>query len=193
MQPSQSRIVFVTIATTLALVFQTWLEGVDVNVEHDKAFDFKSARTWAWNPEEAGHVRMARTQEDNPDGMKHWAEPVILDQVATEMMRRGLQRAPSHPDVTLTYYLMLGINMTAQTMGQFLPATTAWGYAPFAPATQSIKMMNEGALVLDVAAKGTVVWRGVAKARVAFDADEKKREAVLREGVRDLLKRYPPK
>jgi hypothetical protein len=183
----------VAIAAALVLAFQTGLEGVDVNVEHDKAFDFKAVRTWTWNPEDAGYVRMARTQEDNPEGMKRVAEPVILDAVATEMMRLGLQRAPSQTDVTLTYYLMLGINMTAQTMGQFLPATTAWGYAPYAPATQSIKMMNEGALVLDLAAKGVVVWRGVARARVAFDADDKKREAVLREGVRDLLKRYPPK
>ena len=35
--------------------------------------------------------------------------------------------------------------------------------------------------------------RGVAQARVAFEADDKKREAILREGVRDLLRRYPPK
>ena len=125
--------------------------------------------------------------------MKKWAEPEILDAVSTDMMRLRLQRAESQPDVTLTYYLMLTTNMTAQTMGQFLPATTAWGYAPFAPATQSIKMMNQGALVLDFSAKGVVIWRGVAQAKIAFQADDKKREALLREGVRDLLKRYPPK
>jgi hypothetical protein len=38
-----------------------------------------------------------------------------------------------------------------------------------------------------------VVWRGVAQARVAFEVDDKKREAVLREAIRDLFKRYPPK
>ena len=193
MQPTQSKVVVVAIATALALAFQAGLEGVDVNIQHDKAFDFTSVRTWAWHPEDAGYVRMARSQEDNPEAMKKWAEPEILDAVATEMMQRGLQRVASEPVVTLTYYLMLTTNMTAETMGQFLPATTAWGYAPYAPATQSIKMMNQGALVLDLNAKDVVIWRGVAQARVAFDADDKKREALLREGVRDLLKRYPPK
>jgi len=192
MRPTDWKIAIVAIVT-LAISLHVTLEGVDVNIEHDKAFDFKSVRTWAWHPEEAGYVRMARSQEDNPEAMKKWAEPEILDAVSTEMMRLRLQRAESQPDVTLTYYLMLTTNMTAQTMGQFLPATTAWGYAPFAPATQSIKMMNQGALVLDFNAKGVVIWRGVAQAKVAFQADDKKREALLREGVRDLLKRYPPK
>ena len=53
--------------------------------------------------------------------------------------------------------------------------------------------MNHGSLVLDLSAKDTVVWRGVAQAKIAFGLDDKKREALLREGVRDLLKRYPPK
>ena len=78
-------------ATALALVIHVGLEGVDVNVEHDKAFDFKPVRTWAWNPERPGDVRMARTQDDDPDAMKSKAEPWILDAVATEMKRRGLQ------------------------------------------------------------------------------------------------------
>jgi hypothetical protein len=53
--------------------------------------------------------------------------------------------------------------------------------------------MNHGSLVLDLSAKDAVVWRGVAQAKISFDIDDKKREALLREGVRDLLKRYPPK
>jgi hypothetical protein len=193
MKPAESKIVVLAIATAMALAVHVGLEGVDVNIEHDKAFDFKAARTWAWSPKGAGDVIIARTQEDDPAAMKRRAEPLILDAVAGEMMRLGLQQAASQPDLTLTYYLLLTNNMTAQTIGQFLPATTAWGYMLVAPATQSIKMMNQGALVLDLSAKEVVVWRGVAQARVAFDADDKKREAILREGIRDLLKRYPPK
>ena len=193
MKPSQSTIVSLAIATVMALAVHVGLEGVDVNIQHDKAFDFKSARTWAWSSKGAGDVIIARTKDDDPAAVKRKAEPLILDAVAMELMGRGLQRVESQPDVTLTYYLLLSNNMTAQTIGQFLPATTAWGYMLVAPATQSIKMMNQGALVLDLSAKDVVVWRGVAQARVAFEADDKKREAILREGVRDLLKRYPPK
>ena len=41
-------------------------------------------RTWAWNPQGAGDVIMARTQEDDAEAMKRQVEPLIMDAVATE-------------------------------------------------------------------------------------------------------------
>lgn len=193
MRPARSPVTSLALSTALVLSLQLGLEGVDVRVEHDKAFDFASVRTWAWHPDRPGNVIVARTQEDDAEAMKRTADPWIRDAVATEMKSRGLQPATAQPDLTLTYYLLLTTNMSGQTVGQFLPATAAWGLPPFAPATQSMKVMNQGSLVLDLSSKGTVVWRGVAEARVSFGIDDKKREALLREGVRDLLKRYPPK
>jgi hypothetical protein len=193
MQPAHSKLAFLAVAAALALVLHVDLEGVDVRVEHDKTFNFKPVRTWAWNPGSPGNVRMARTPNDDPDAMKAKAEPWILDAVTTEMKRLGLQQAASQPDLTLTYFLLLSTTASSQTVGQFLPSTLAWGLPPFAPATQSLQMMNQGSLVLDLSAKGVVVWRGVAEAKVAFEVDDKKREALIREGVRDLLRRYPPK
>jgi len=192
MHSSISKIVVLALAASLTLAFQAALEAVDVQIDFDKAVDFKPFRTWAWDLSESDVV-MARTQEDDAKAMKVRAEPIILDAVATEMTRLGLQKAESQPDMTLTYHLILTTNMTTQTMGQFLPGTTAWAVPPFAQSTTSLKMMNQGALALVVSAKGQLVWRGLAQAKVAFDADSKKREAVLREGVRDILKRYPPK
>jgi uncharacterized protein DUF4136 len=193
MSPRQSKIVTLVAAAALASTVHTALARVDVNVEFDKAFNFKAVRTWGWDPAGPGHVKMARTREDDPDAMKKRAEPLIVDAVTTEITGRGLQRADAEPDLTVTYYLLLTTNLSAQTMGQFLPATTAWGMPPFAGATQSLKFMNRGSLVLDLSAKGTVVWRGLAQANIKVDVDEKKREALLRESVRDLLRRYPPR
>ena len=48
-------------------------------------------------------------------------------------------------------------------------------------------------MVLDLTAQDVVVWRGVAQAQIKPDAPTDKRESLLREAVRDLLKRYPPK
>jgi hypothetical protein len=193
MHPARSKITVVGIATVLALAFHVGLEGVDVKVEHNKAFDFRPVKTWTWNPKEAGRVIMSRTQDDDPESMKRRAEPVIMDAVAKETTARGLTRAESQGDLTLTYYLLLSTGTSAQTIGQFLPATAAWGLPYFPQATQSLSVMNHGSLVLDLSAKDAVVWRGVAQAKIAFDIDDKKREALLREGVRDLFKRYPPK
>jgi hypothetical protein len=167
--------------------------GVKVQVDSDKTFDFKSARTWAWNPAGAGDVIMARTPEDDPDAMQKRAEPVIVEAVAAEMNRLGLQTAASQADLTITYYLLLSTGTSAQSMGQFLPTNAQWGIPYFPPSTSSLTVMNAGSLVLDMSANGAVVWRGVAHAQITPGAPEEKRTKLLREAVRDLLKKYPPK
>jgi hypothetical protein len=193
MLPRRSMVLAFVVAVALAWAVDIGLARVDVKVEFDKAFDFKSVRTWGWDPAGPGQVKMGRTLEDDPDAMQRKAEPLIVSAVEIEMPQRGLQQAASDPQLVLTYYLLLSTTLSAQTMGQFLPATTEWGLPPFVGATQSLKMMNRGSLVLDLSANGKVVWRGVAQANIKIDADEKRREALLREGVRDLLRRYPPK
>jgi hypothetical protein len=185
-----------TTALALALAVLMVLPAtarVDVTVEFDKSFDFKPVRTWAWTTPEPGLVKMARTKDDDPEAMRARAEPVILDAVGKEIGQRGLTPATGAPDVTVTYYLLLSTTMSAQTMGQFLPAVTDWGLPPFAPATQSLKVMNQGSLVLDLSAAGRVVWRGLARANIKFDVTDAQREALVREAVRDLLRRYPPR
>ena len=168
------------------------LLAVDVTIEHDKMLDFSTIRTWAWNPETAGYVKMARTQEDDPEAMQKIAEPVIMSAVSNEMARRGLKQAPD-ASLVVTYYLLLSTATSAQTIGQFLPATTQWGVPPYNAATQSLEMMNHGALVLDMSAKDVIVWRGVADAKIKRETENPKREDLIREAVRDLLKKFPPK
>jgi hypothetical protein len=185
-------IVALTALLGIVLGLEAVVARVDVNVDFDKTFDFKRVKTWAWS-QQPGEVKMARTKDDDPDAARQRAEPIIIDAVNGEMGRRGLQAASSAPDLTMTYYLLLSTTMSAQTIGQFLPATVWWGLPPVPGATQSIKMMNQGSLVLDLSAADQVVWRGVANAQIKFDADDKRREALLREGVRDLLRRYPPR
>jgi hypothetical protein len=174
-----------------ALVVHGAGAGVDVTVDYNKTYDFGSARTWAWNPAGPGDIKMARTQEDDPEAMRRRVEPIILDAVAAEMQRRGLRAATGPADLIVTYYLLLSIGSSAQTLGQFVPATPEWGLPPFAAATQSLEVMNQGSLVLDLSAADAVVWRGVARARIKFDSDDKARAALVRTAVRDLLNRYP--
>ena len=45
------------------------------------------------------------------------------------MTRLGLTQATDEPDLTVTYYLLLTTNMSAQTMGQFLPGDGGVGAA----------------------------------------------------------------
>jgi len=167
------------------------LLAIDVKINHDKSFDFKGAQTWAWSANK-GDVKMARTQDDDPEAMRKIAEPVIMSAVATELTKRGFKLSPDAP-LTVTYYLLLSIDASAQTLGQFLPAVTQWGVPPYAPATQSLEIMNHGSLILDMTAKDVIVWRGVADAKIKRETENPKREELIREAVRDLLKKFPPK
>lgn len=180
----------------IALLSSRMLARVDVNIEFDPKFDFTTIKTWAWTPTGYGDVKMARTQSDNPEAYKKLAEPIIVDAVTTELNARGLRSSETSaapPDMTVVYYLLLSTNVTAQTMGQFLPGTTAWGLPPFLASTQSFEVFNRGSLVIDMSSGDHVVWRGVAQANIKPDTDVKKRESLIREGVRDLIRRYPPK
>jgi len=109
------------------------------------------------------------------------------------MPKRGLTAAAENPDLTLTYFLLLTVGNTAQTVGQFLPSTTAWALPPFVASTQSLEFIEQGALVLDLSANGEVVWRGVGEAQIKMDLDQNKRIALVNEAVREILGRYPPK
>lgn len=182
----------VAVVTAVILLTEPALARVDVKIDFDKNYDFTTVRTWAFDPAGKGEVKMARTQKDDPDAAKAVAEPIIVDAINTEMQRLKLQTADK-PDLIVRYFLLLSTDQNAQTMGQFLPGTVAWGLPPFNQATQSLKVMNQGALVIDLAGGGNVVWRGVAQAKLKTDTDFKKREATVREAVRDLLKRFPPK
>jgi uncharacterized protein DUF4136 len=182
----------IAIVAAVILLAEPVLARVDVKIDFDKGFNFKAVRTWRFDPAGNGEVKMARTQKDDPDAVKAVAEPIIVDSVNTEMERLKLQKADA-PDLIVRYFLLLSTDQTAQTLGQFLPGTVSWGLPPFQQTTQSLKIMNQGALVIDLAAGGNVVWRGVAQSRLKPDTDFKKREATLREAVRDLLRRFPPK
>jgi hypothetical protein len=177
----------------IAVAVQSGDAAVKSRADFDKAFDFKQVRTWDWNGRGAGHVMAARTPDDDPEDIQRRAGPIIVDAVTAEMPRRGLKQAPGTPDLELTYYLLLSVGSSAQTLGQFLPGTTAWGLPPFAPSTQSLEVIEQGSLVLDLSAKGEVVWRGIGEAKIEMGLAQDKRATLIREAVREILKRYPPK
>jgi hypothetical protein len=196
MQSARSMLVAMTFATVLVLIAHVVLEAVDVKTAHDMTFDFKPMKTWGWNPAGAGQVKMARTKDDDSESMRKRVDPLIRQAVATEMTKRGLKEVTSNPDLTLTYYLLLTVNVETQQFGQFVPTAVIWDLPVFPPATQSFKVLNRGSLVLDMAAKNAkdgVVWRGVAEAQLEPDASPQKRESKLKEAVRDLVRKYPPR
>jgi hypothetical protein len=85
------------------------------------------------------------------------------------------------------------VSSNAQYVGQFVPSTGQWGLPPIPAATQALRTVEQGSFVLDFSAAGRLVWRGVANAEIKPGQTLQKREELLREAVREILKRLPGK
>jgi len=176
------------------LLLATAHAAVKVKTEFDKTFDFTKPQTWAWDDKGAGRVIMARTAADDPEELKGRAEPVIKDIVTTELAKRKLQPAGTGtPDLEVTYYLLITLGMNSQYIGQFLPSVAEWGLPPFVGATQAVRVLEQGSLVLDIMANNKVVWRGVAQAEIKSGLTVEKRRQLIQDAVKALLGKYPPK
>ena len=169
--------------------------AVKVKTQFTKSFDFTKAKTWSWHEGGPGEVKMALTADDNPELVRQRAEPIIMEAVGATLPQRGLAAAaPGAPsDVKIKYYVLITLGTDAQTIGQFLPAVTAWGVPPFSGATQSYSVIERGSLVLDISANKEVVWRGIGQAELKPGQTQEKRAALVRAAVADILKKYPPK
>jgi Domain of unknown function (DUF4136) len=169
--------------------------AVKVKTQFTKSFDFTKAKTWSWHEGGPGEVKMALTADDNPELVRQRAEPIIMEAVGATLPQRGLAAAASGApsDVKIKYYVLITLGTDAQTIGQFLPAVTAWGVPPFSGATQSYSVIERGSLVLDISANKEVVWRGIGQAELKPGQTQEKRAALVRAAVADILKKYPPK
>jgi Domain of unknown function (DUF4136) len=185
----EMRFPFLIVAGVLA-AGQLTLGAVKVHVDVDKTFDFRPVRTWAWEPS-PGWVMAARTPSDDPEAIHRLAEPVVMDAVIAEMSGRGMSHTIDAPDVTLKWYLLLSLGTESQTLGQFLPPVAQWGIPPFTPSTQSLKVIQQGSLAIDVFSKGVIKWRGVAAAEIKPGLTQDKRADLIRVAVREIVKRYP--
>jgi hypothetical protein len=167
---------------------------VKVTVQRDEAFVFTGQRTWTWHPDGPGDVKMALTPNDDPAAIRNRFEPVIVDAVGKALATRGLaaSAAGAEPDFFVRYYVLISTNMSAQTIGQFAPAGY-WGLPTFSGATQSLRVFEQGALILDVrsAKSRELVWRGIAQAELDRERSPAERDKRLREAIGDIVKKFP--
>ncbi len=65
---------------------------------------------------------------------------------------------------------------------------------PFLAVTQSLKIFEQGSLVLDVRRPdGNVIWRGVTQAEMQRERPDAERNKRLTGFINDILKQFPPK
>ena len=184
------------IVVSLLLTGVVALAGVKVRADFDKEYDFTKPKTFGWHPDGAGEVKMLQQSGDDPVKLNERFEPVFKDAIATELAKRGLVLATNgKPDIVIHYYVLIGPNSESQFRGQFVGAVPPWGLPDFAMTTTSFKIFEQGTVVLDLmdAARKEIVWRGIAETEIQRQRTPAEREARIRGGIADLLKKFPPK
>jgi hypothetical protein len=169
---------------------------VKVDTAHDPAADFSKLRVWAWPADGPGQVKMALTKDDDPEPVRQRFEPTVMASVEAALAKKGFRKAGSgeSPDFLVAYFALISVSTSGQTLGQFLPGTVAWGLPPFEAVATSLKIYEQGSLVLDVMAPDKKpMWRGVARAEVHRDRPDTEREKRIRDAVNDLVNKFPPK
>lgn len=185
-----------TLLFSLALAAAVVAGDVRLKVMHrDKTFDFEGVRTWAWHPDGAGGVKMALTANDDPERMRARVEPTIKQAVHDALAARGLMPvgAEQHPDVYITYYVLLSTNIAAETAEVFGATTSEWSLPSVALPTTNLQVIERGSLLIDVSsvATRTLVWRGVAQAEIDRARSEPDRLGRIQRAISDLIKRLP--
>jgi uncharacterized protein DUF4136 len=180
-----------------ALVAVTLSARIKVQSDFDPNADFSTLKTWAWPPDGPGQMKMALTKDDDPEVPRKRFEPVIVAAVEEAMAKKGFPKAAAgqQPDFLVAYFALISMNTNSQVMGQFIPGTMEWGIPPFEGRTQSLKIYEQGTLVLDVmSADGKKpIWRALARAELNRERADAERDKNLRGAVFDLVKEFPPK
>ena len=187
--------VLLTLAAAAVLAVPS---GARVKVEtaHDPAADFTPLRVWAWPADGPGQVKMALTKDDDPEPTRKRFEPTVMASVEEALGKKGFRKAGAgeSPDFLVAYFALISVSTSGQTLGQFLPGSVAWGLPPFEAVATSLKIYEQGSLVLDVMTPDSKpMWRGVARAEVHRDRPDAERSKRIREAVFDLVDKFPPK
>lgn len=185
----------------IALIAAAWTAQIAAaklksRADFDKTFDFTKVQTWAWDAAGPGEVKLARSSEDDPEVVRRRIEPTLVAAVEKEVTGRGLKKlATGVPDIRLHYYVLVTVGFATQTAGQFLPTVTEWGIPPYVPATTAFDIVQRGAIVLDVVSTQVshVVWRGIAEGDIDKIKNDSERDEMIRDGVKDLVKKLPTK
>jgi hypothetical protein len=184
-------VVAVALLTVAATVVAT--ARADTKAQSDPKFDFTRLKTFGWHTP-PGEVKIWVTKQSNEraEPTRRQYEPVLMQAVETEMVKRGYARASgAAPDFELTYYVLITVGTAAQQAGQFLDANYQFGIPLFAPQTTSLSVYPQGSIVLDAKAAGTMIWRGIVEAKVETVASEAERSKRVQGFIKDVVAKFP--
>ena len=148
--------------------------GVSVNTDYDKAFDFRSIKTFK--------VQLGPAQSASIAGVSPLTGQRVQAAIESELKAKGYQKAAG----TDADFVAVAHGGTQEEVSE-----GNWGYAGYWDGPVDSFTYTEGALVIDMVdlKSNKAIWRGVGKDIVG---DEEPSEAKIDEAVGTVLNDFPP-
>jgi hypothetical protein len=169
--------------------------GVKVKTDYDRSADFAALRSYAWLPAPPYRTQVSPDVQDRFLARETLDAPIraAVDRV---FAAKGLKPAPegSPADCYVVYYAAFGTQIAASILGEYYAYITGWG-GPLSPMpTQSLQVIEEGTVVVDVLnrEKKVAIWRGTATGTVDRDQTDQQRLRRINEAVDKMFKKFPP-
>lgn len=172
------------------------LEAGKIKVEAKREnVDFSAIKTYMWLPSPPPKTEIAPGVARDPLEVQKELEPTIRQTADRELAAHGWKRLDSGADVQIVYYLAQGVSFNASNLGEYYQYAT--GYAlvvsPLISPTDSIKVMEEGTLIIDVVQDRKAIWRGTASGTINRDNSDEKRLKNVSDAVKKLIAKLPAK
>jgi hypothetical protein len=169
---------------SLIFVLSLGLQGQKIKVEYDKNIDFSKFKTFAWGPLDAVARPLLAAS--------------IQGGIEEELVKRGLRKVGSNPDVFLEMYGSVDSDMSViysnplySGMGgipSFDSGFVMWGI--MAGGTTAVTV-HKGQLVVDVidASQKKLAWRGIARENLSDNQEKLVKQT--NKAVEKMFQRYP--
>jgi hypothetical protein len=171
---------------------------MQITSDYDPSGHFSGLKTYDWHPvpqKPTGNPRLDNTLLENR----------IRNAVESQLGQQGYQKLTTGtPDFWIGYHVAIENKIDVTTMNQYYNYPPGWAYrnygvpynAPGVTVTQTQAYEYEqGTLILDIVDPQTqqLIWRGSAQAELDRTASPEKREKRLKDAIRRILERFPPK
>jgi hypothetical protein len=183
------------IATALAVAA---VDAGKIKVEARREnVDFSTIKTYVWLPSPPPKMDgVAPGVMRDPVAIQKELEPTIIATADRELAAHGWKRVEGPgADVQVVYYLAHGVGFNASNVGEYYQYAT--GYAlivsPLIAPTESVKVMEEGTLIVDVVQDRKAIWRGTASTTIDRDHSDEQRMKTVTDAVKKLIDKLPKK
>ena len=168
---------------------------IGIEVHHDPKANFAAIASYTWLPSPPPTTDVAPGTMRDPLTVQRELEPIIVGAVDAQLQKRRIQKRATGGDVRVVYYLSHGTSINASTLGSYYSyAAEFYVYLPpGGGATTSVRVIEEGSLVIDVVDDDRAIWRGTASASINRENDDAKRYKLIRDAVKKLFDRWPKK